>query len=325
MAKPIITIIGLGLTGASVGLGLQRTPGNFEIVGHDKNPDAGQQARRQNAVQRLEWNLYNAYANAELIVLAVPVSELQALFTHLSQDLKPNTLVFALVDVMQPAIDLAAQYLPQHTHFVVGHPILSGVGGSLTTRADLFDEAIFCVAPGLHTDSRAVQLASDFVERLGAKPLFVDVQEHDGMIAGVEQLPQLLAAAMMQVNSTAVSWRDVKRLAGRPFAQATALEHSAEHLFGAFQANREQLLFRIDQLQQALADWRELLTAEAQPDQPHPLLTTLEQTVQARVEWEAQAVLKNWDIASEPIPVEAKGSIRQMFFGNLLGKPKNRD
>ena len=58
---------------------------------------------------------------------------------------------------MQPAIDLAAQHLSQHTHFVVGHPILSGVGGSLNVRADLLDEATFCVAPGLHTDPTAIQ------------------------------------------------------------------------------------------------------------------------------------------------------------------------
>ena len=187
MAKPIITIIGLGLTGASIGLGLQRTPGNFEIVGHDKNPEVAQQARRLGAVQRVEWNLYNACAGAELIVLAVPLSELQALFTLLSQELKPSTLVFTLVGVMQPALALAAQHLAEHRHFVVGHPIITGIGGALAARADLLAEATFCLASGPQTEPGTIQLASDFVERLGAQPLFVDVQEHDGMIAGVEQ------------------------------------------------------------------------------------------------------------------------------------------
>ena len=51
------------------------------------------------------------------------------------------------------------------------------------------------------------------------------------MIAGVEQLPQLLAAVLMQMNSATVSWRDVKRLAGRSFAQATALDHSVPNIF----------------------------------------------------------------------------------------------
>ena len=108
MAKPIIAIIGLGLTGASLGLGLQRTPGNFEIVGHDKNPEAAQAARKLGAVQRTEWNLHAACERADMVVLAVPLSELPELFTHIGQDIKPNVLVFAIVNVMQPAIALAA-------------------------------------------------------------------------------------------------------------------------------------------------------------------------------------------------------------------------
>ena len=42
MSKPVITIIGLGVVGTSIGLALQREAGNFEIVGHDKNPRTDQ-------------------------------------------------------------------------------------------------------------------------------------------------------------------------------------------------------------------------------------------------------------------------------------------
>ncbi len=99
MAKPRITIIGLGVTGASLGLGLQKEAGNFEIVGHDKDPQVGQEARRQGAVERVEWNLHRACDKADLIMLAVPLSELPDLFNHLRPDLKPETLIFAIVNV----------------------------------------------------------------------------------------------------------------------------------------------------------------------------------------------------------------------------------
>jgi prephenate dehydrogenase len=206
MAKPIITIIGLGVTGASLGLALQRDPGNFELVGHDKDGEATNQARRLGAVQRTSWNLHNACEGADMIVLAVPLNELGDLFTHIREDLKPETLVFATVNVMQPAIALAAEHLPKQTHFVVGHPILSGIGGVLSARADLFQDITFCLAPGLDAQPAAVQLASDLVERVGAKPLFVDAQEHDGIIAGVEQLPQVVAAALMQLSAGSQIW-----------------------------------------------------------------------------------------------------------------------
>lgn len=324
MAKPIIAIIGLGLTGASLGLGLQRTPGNFEIVGHDKNPETAQQARKLGAVQRTEWNLHAACERADMIVLAVPLGALEELFTHIGEDIKPNTLIFAIVNVMQPAVALAAAHLAGHTHFVVGHPILTGVGSALSIRADLFDEVTFCLASGPGTEANAIQLASDFVERMGAKALFVDIQEHDGIMAGVELLPQMVAAAQVRMNTAAASWRETRRLAGRQFAQSTQLDHSAEHLFSALQSNRDNLLLRIDQLQRELAEWRKLLSAEPEPGQPHPLLAALEETAQARLEWEAQAMLKNWDAMPAPEIPQSQGTIRQLFFGNLMGKSRNR-
>ena len=97
----------------------------------------------------------------------------------------------------------------------------------------------------------------------------------------------------MHMNATGAGWRDARRLAGRSFAQATTLEHSAEHLFGAFHANRANLLMRIDQLQHELAGWREIVTAsEAEPDQPHPLLTALEKAAQGRLNGRRKRCLK---------------------------------
>ena len=320
MAKPRITIIGLGVTGASLGLGLQKEAGNFEIVGHDKDPQVGQEARRQGAVERVEWNLHRACDKADLIMLAVPLSELPDLFNHLRPDLKPETLIFAIVNVLQPAIDLAAKHLSPETHFVAGHPILSGIGAPLTVRIDLFDEVVFALAPGLQTEPSAVQLASDLVERLGAKPLFVDAQEHDGIMAAVEQLPQLVSAAIMRLSSSGAGWREARRLAGRHFARATEFDASAPQLYGALQANRAEVVQRIDQLQQELSEWRALLTETPPAEGKDPLLATLEAVTLARDTWEGQALLKRWDEAGLPSTntAESKGMFRQMLFGNMM-------
>ena len=327
MAKPKITIIGLGVIGASFGLGLQREPGNFDIVGHDRDAERNARARDLKAVQRTDWNLHNAAEGAELILLNLSLSELEETLPHIREDLRPETLLFAVTNVMQPTIDLAAKHLAPETHFVVGHPILTGIGSPLTARADLFDEVTFGLAPGHHTDPSAVQLASDFVERLGAKPLFVDPQEHDGIIAGVEHLPQLLAAMLMHASAKSPGWREARRLAGRTFAQATELDGNAKELLGAFLSNSANLRQRIDQLQEELATWRALLDATPAGDEKHPLQPILEQVVEQRQVWEAQAFLKRWDDPATPpsqAPTEGRSMFRQMFFGNLGGRAKDR-
>ena len=322
MSKPIITIIGLGLRGTSLGLALQREEGNFEIVGHDKDPDAANTARKLNAVHRTEWNLHRSCEGADMLVLALPLRELGATLELVREDLKSDSLIFAIVNVMQPAIDIARQYLPAETHFVAGHPVLTGVGGALAPRADLFENVTFGLAPSVETDGSAVQLASDFVERVGAKPLFLDAYEHDGITAGVEQLPQLLGAVLMQASSAPAGWQEARRLAGRQFAQTTEMDQSPEQMFGAFQSNKESLLIHVERMQQELASWHELLAIDQQQvgdDEEHPLLTALKQSYAAREQWEAQAFLQNWEEAPATTDAADNPSLLQsMFFGNLM-------
>jgi prephenate dehydrogenase len=323
LAKPVITIIGLGLVGASLGLALQRQSGNFELVGHDKDGEATQVARRLGAVHRTEWNLHNACDGADMIILTTPVSEMRDLLPHLRADLKPTTLLFAVTDVFQPVLALASQLLPEATHFVAGQPVLTGIGGGLTPRADLFDEITFCVAAGADTDPASMQLASDLVERVGAKPLFVDPQEHDGLIAGVEQLPQLVAAALVRLNVRSAGWREGRRLAGRQFAQSTELGDNAELLTSAWQANRENLLLRLEQLRQELTEWQQWLAADpaVNGEAESTLGAAVEQVVQERLQWEGQAMLKQWeDPPKPPARAEGRGMLQQMFLGGLIGR-----
>ncbi len=52
MAKAIVTILGLGVTGSSLGLALKKAQADVEVVGHDKVPEAGQAAKKLSAVDR---------------------------------------------------------------------------------------------------------------------------------------------------------------------------------------------------------------------------------------------------------------------------------
>ena len=111
MASPVITILGLGTLGSSLGLALQRSAAQAEIVGHDKLPEAAQTARKNNVVQRVEWNLHAACEPASLIVLSMPISEIAETLELIRDDVRPNTLVFVLSDVLQPAAQMIEEKL----------------------------------------------------------------------------------------------------------------------------------------------------------------------------------------------------------------------
>jgi prephenate dehydrogenase len=285
-------------------------------------------------VQRTEWNLFRACAGAELIVVAVPLHELEELLPLLAEEIKPGTLIFAIGSLLQPAVESAAKHLPAGVHFVAGHAVVTGVGTAPSARADLFEKAVFALTAGVQTDPAALQLASDFVERVGATPLFVDAQEHDGVMAGVEHLPMLLAAALMRSSAAGAGWREARRLAGRHFASATDVGGNAAALFAALQANKQNVVQKLRMMRQELAEWQAWLEAEsvdagdasAEEGKAHPLLAALTEAVQARDSWEAQAILKNWEEQSNApaAAAESSGFLRQMFLGGLGNRQRNR-
>ncbi len=327
MAKPKITLIGLGLIGASLGLAFQRQETEFDIVGHDKSPEATQRARKLNAVHRTEWNLHASCENADMIITTVPLAAMDELYGQIAEDIKPGCLVFGIASLVEPAIAIGDRHVPDHAHFIVGHPVLSGVGGTLNVRADLFEDVVFSIASGTHTDPSAIQLASDVVERIGATPLFVDPVEHDGIMAGVEQLPQLLGAGLMAVSAAAPGWREAQRLAGRQFAHSTELGGSAEQVAGALRANRQHLLHRLRRMQEELARWVALLESEPAEGEEDTLLDALRSAEDERIDWEVHAQLKNWEESASGQAKENAdpGMLRQMFFGNMFGRRSSGD
>jgi prephenate dehydrogenase len=325
MAKPFITIIGLGVTGNSLGLALRREPGDFEVVGHDKSNDADLEARRLKAVDRTEWNLHRAAEGSSLIVIALPLTEVDDTLGHIAEDIAPNSLVLLVGPLLQPLVESAQRFLPNHSRVVAGHSIRR-VGAVEGAHANAFEGATFSLATTPSTDPAAIELASDFIERIGATAHFTDPLEHDGVMALVDQLPQFVGTALVTLSSSANGWRDSRRLAGAQYARATDLGANAQQLFRAFGENRENLTRRVQELQEELDRLLALLATEPTPetaDEPPPLLVELESAAKARADWENQSRAAKWDDPNVAAAQggESTGFLRQLFLGNI-GKKK---
>ena len=73
---------------------------------------------------------------------------------------------------------------------------------------------------------KKINALEESVQALDDAGLRGKTEEFKGRVAdgeSLEQLPQLMAAALMDVSSKSPGWREAKRLAGRRFAQATEL------------------------------------------------------------------------------------------------------
>lgn len=318
-----ITVIGLDLIGTSIGLSLRENAGNYQVLGHDRDPARLNAAKRLGGIDSSVWNLHKACDNASLVISTEPLTELAETLEHIREDVADGAVIFSIGTVMQPALEIARSRLPGHVHFVVGRPVLTDISGQPAPRVDLLNESTFCIGAGPQTEPSALELVSNLLARLGAKPLYIDPTEHDGVVSAVEQLPEMLAAVIFQTASAAPGWDDSKKLAGRRFALSTGLDASAEELAADLYANRAALVQRLDQLSAMLTDWRQLLAA----DDSAALQENLEGLMQKRGQWEQEAKLRDWDrLIDQPSREEQSNSLGQMLFGNLFrGRPARRD
>lgn len=314
MAELRACIVGLGETGISLGLALKNARTSFQVMGHDRDRTRMGLAQRLKAVDKTAWNIHKAVEPADLVILSVPYGELPEMLPLLAETFKPQSLVLILGSALASAQALASAHIPAQVSYVLGHPILTGIKAPVTERADLFQGGLFCLVPGPETSKEALQIAHNLVEHVGGTPHFLDVSEHDGLVAGVEHVAHLLAAAYMHSAATGAGWQDARKLAGRIFYNATDTARSPEQLASTLWANREYVLTWLQILQRELEAWHELLQGE----EMKPLMERAEEVHAARMKWEREAALQDWSEAIVPDQSVTSGNMmRQMFLGGL--------
>ncbi len=311
-----VAIVGLGLVGRSAGLALHRYQEKLTVIGHDRSPELASRAKSAGAVERTEWNLINTIRDADRVILALPLNELRATLDAIKEDLRPGCVIVDTADVKAPVMQWAAELLPPTVHFVGGHPIvLADRLDADGARADLFTGKNFCLTADAKTDDSGVRLAADLVEALGAKPYFMDAEEHDGLVAAVSHLPALLATSLLSVTTGSPGWRDLRKLAGNHFFAGTVLvtDTGKEAIAGPF-ANREQVIPWLDREIAELTRIREHLVQ----GQEEALAEQVDDGLEASHNWLKVAMAGTEEPTSPAPDVPTMGStFRDMFFGRL--------
>lgn len=317
VSKPRITIVGLGLVGGSLGMALRQAEVAEAIVGHDRNRLVSNEAKSKGAVDKLHWNLISACEEADLVILALPLDAMAETMEAIAPYLRPGCVVMDTASVKRPVLDWAAQHLPEVVHFVGGDPVLAripeGVSGIVAARADLFRGGVFCVVPSAAASAEAVDLVTGLAAAVGASPLFLDGAEHDGLRAGVAQLPSLLALALLESMVHQPTWRELRKVAGPQFEAGTRLQGAqpAGEVQG-WLANRENVLRWLDSLTAALESLRQAVD-EGRAEE---LAERFQSAWQERKSWASDREAGNWregpDAEMPPRP-----GLMETFFGGL--------
>ena len=184
-------VVGVGLIGGSVGLAARAA--GWTVLGVD-TPKVLDKALENGAIQHP--STLEKIRDADLIVLAAPISKV----TNLLTDLAPTE---ALVTDVASAKNAIVKEAERHgLRFVGGHPMAgSQLAGVANAKADLFRGARYFLTPTGKTAPEDYRQVAAFVRELGAVPTAVDPEKHDLLMAALSHLPHLMAAALLKVAS----------------------------------------------------------------------------------------------------------------------------
>ncbi len=334
-----VAIVGLGLIGGSIGLGLSAwSKANNEggpalqLVGFDNDIQQQQYAKKINVVDKTEWDLTRAVRDADIVILAVPVSATEQTFRDIADHLKPGAIVTDTASTKAEVLRWANEILPRTVHFVGGHPMAGKAQSIEGAEAGLFKGATWCVCPSVHASEEAIKNVLGIIGALDAEPYFVDPEEHDAHVAGVSHLPFVLSAALIRATSKDSSWRDMRSLSASGFRDMTRLASGSPAMHRDIAlTNRGSLTRWVDAMIAELSEFR----TQLQGDDPVAAMNGyFVDAREARADWATQTHREGelvQDTDSELAGASMSGQMGRLFFGSLLSRrrtierPSSRD
>jgi len=242
-----LCIIGVGLIGGSLARALKAADFVEHVVAVGRDIDHLKRAVELGVTDSYEASIENAVVDADMIVVAVPVGAMKAVFSELSGKLKADAVVTDVGSVKGNVVrDARAALHDGISRFVPGHPIAgteqSGVEASF---AELYDGQRVILTPLEETDATATQSVTQMWHAAGAEVESLSVEHHDEVLAATSHLPHALAYTLVDTLAQMHEHREIFQFAAGGFKDFTRIASSDPRMWHDICLNNRDALLEM--------------------------------------------------------------------------------
>ena len=257
-SQPIgkLLLIGAGLIGGSLTLALKKARVVQHVTGVGRRESVMREALQLGLIDDFVApntpEYAQAVANADIIVLAMPVGQTQAVLRDLLPHLAPHTIITDAGSTKQSVYDDARAVLGERIHqFVLAHPIAGReVNGPQAALADLYVNKKIMVCPlpqPAHNTPEQITTVVAMWQATGGLVYQMDLQAHDAIFAAVSHVPHVLAYALMNHVADSNLSDDKFAMAGAGFRDFTRIAAASPEMWrDVCLNNREAILHDLD-------------------------------------------------------------------------------
>jgi prephenate dehydrogenase len=250
-----LAIIGVGLIGGSLARALREAGACAEVVGSSRRPEHLARAVELGVIDRFDTDPARAVADADMVVVAVPLGSMAAVLRALAPGLVPDAVITDVGSAKGSVIEAAREVFGElPPGLVPGHPIAgtedSGVESSFAT---LFQGRRVILTPTPRTDPQALAKVRSMWEHTGAEVVEMTPSHHDEVLAATSHLPHLLAYALVDALARMEDRVEIFRYAAGGFRDFTRIASSDPTMWHDIcVANREAILEALARFQEDL-------------------------------------------------------------------------
>lgn len=257
-----IVVFGVGLIGGSFALALKRAGTVAEVIGVGRRRETLERARALDIIDGI--GTAASVAGADLVLLAAPVAQTEALLRDIAPHLQPGTVVTDAGSTKSDVVQAARAALGDKINqFVPGHPIAGREqNGPEAALPGLYEgKKVVLTALPENADACVAKAAAAW-EQCGAIIHRLSAEEHDAVFAAVSHLPHLLAYALVDDIAARGNAARLFQYAASGFRDFTRIAGSSPEMWRDISlANRPALLAELDAYTAQLAQLRALLAA----------------------------------------------------------------
>ncbi len=189
-----ITIIGFGLIGSSLARAIRKHDLAERIICGDASADVCAKVLELKLADQSFCDLGQSVRGSDCVILAIPVGAYGPVAEGIGPFLEPGAIITDVGSVKQSIIAAVKPHLPDHVHFVPGHPIAGTEhSGPESGFAELFVGRWCILTPTADTDTQALDKMKAFWTACESNIEIMDPKRHDLVLAITSHLPHLIA------------------------------------------------------------------------------------------------------------------------------------
>lgn len=257
-----ITIFGVGLIGGSFALALKKANAVAQVIGVGRSAAPLMRAKELGIIDVHGTSVAEAVHGADLILVAAPVAQTEAILASIAHHLQPGTVVTDAGSTKSDVVAAARKALGgKIAQFIPGHPIAGREqNGPEAAIVDLYVGKKVVLTPLLENAADDVARVASAWQRCGAIIHRLTPQDHDRVFAAVSHLPHLLAYALVDDIAKKPHADLLFQYAASGFRDFTRISGSSPEMWRDISlANQAALLGELDAYMAQLTQLRSLL------------------------------------------------------------------